>query len=202
MRPSFVRSFAAGALALLLAACEPEQPASEPVPSGTPTEQPAPSQPRAEQPTRDSTSFEGTMREVSAEPSGMTAVATLQDIRAAAHDGYDRIVFAFDGSGQPGYAVGYTEAVQECGSGRPVEVEGDALLHIRVHPARAHTDAGQLSIASTSLAPDLPVLRVAERTCDFEGEIGWVLGLAEQQPFRVQQLVDPLRLVVDVAHAE
>lgn len=195
---------------LLLAACGPGEPSSEPVPAGNPTEQPAPdrepSRPDVDEPgdepDGDPASIDGVLGDVSAAADGMTATATLQDVRAARHEGYDRIVFAFDGTGLPGYTIGYTDAVAECGSGRPVDVRGEAILEVSIHSARAHTDAGQLSIDATSLRPGLPVLQVAQRTCDFEGEVAWALGLSAKQPFSVQRLSDPPRIVVDIAHGE
>jgi hypothetical protein len=47
---------------------------------------------------------------------------------------------------------------------------------------------------------NLPSLVEAERTGDFEGVLTWVLGLNEEAGFRVYELEEPYRLVVDVAH--
>lgn len=42
------------------------------------------------------------------------------------------------------------------------------------------------------------VLRDIERTCDFEAVVTWVLGVSSSRPFRVTELSEPTRLVVDV----
>jgi hypothetical protein len=37
-------------------------------------------------------------------------------------------------------------------------------------------------------------------TCDFEGKVVFVLGLVSKKPYRVVELQNPTRLVVDVKH--
>jgi hypothetical protein len=39
-----------------------------------------------------------------------------------------------------------------------------------------------------------------ELSCDFEGEVSWVLGLSARKPYRVHELSDPARLVIDIQH--
>ena len=64
-----------------------------------------------------------------------TDVSLLTDVRAAAHDGYDRIVFQFR-NGLPGYDVRYVDRpVVADGSGDEVAVDGGAVLLIRMEPA-------------------------------------------------------------------
>ena len=48
------------------------------------------------------------------------SAATLVEVRAAAHDGFDRIVFEFAGDAVPGYRVQYLAHVVACGSGELV----------------------------------------------------------------------------------
>lgn len=127
---------------------------------------------------------------------GMTTVTAA---RAARNDGYERFVIEFEGDTVPGYHLEYVDRpVRQCGSGNPVALEGDGWLRIRLEPARAHTDAGEPTIGERRLRPGQPVIREAVLTCDFEGQVEWVLGVASPNAYRVMELGSPARLVVDV----
>jgi len=144
--------------------------------------------------------FTGTVGTTEQRFAGQDA-ALLLDVRTGMHPGFDRIVFVFAGETLPGYALEYVDRpVRNCGEGRVVPVAGEAWLRIRLTPARAHTDAGQPTVAPRERRPALPVLREAEMTCDFEAEVAWVLGLAAPNPYRVRELRRPTRLIVDVRH--
>lgn len=124
--------------------------------------------------------------------------AVLQAVRTGAHDGYDRTVFEFDG-GVPSYHVEYIDdPVRQCGSGNVVPLPGEGWLEVRFSRTRAHTVAGAPTLTERSRSPELPVLRALALTCDFEGTVTWVLGLAAPNRYRVFELSDPARLVVDV----
>lgn len=124
-------------------------------------------------------------------------VAVLADVRTGRHEGYDRVVFELDRI--PGYAVEYVDKpVTQCGSGEAVPIAGDAWLEMRLTPAAAHTDAGEPTVKERERILDLGVARELESTCDFEGHVTWVLGVAKPNTFRVFELADPPRLVVDV----
>ncbi|NNF58491.1 MAG: hypothetical protein HKN04_09635 [Rhodothermaceae bacterium] len=135
--------------------------------------------------------------------------STLLSLRAAAHDasesassiGYDRVVFTFDDL-VPGYRIAYVgTSVYHCGSGEPVSVAGDGWLEVEFFPAAAHTDETYEPTITEPWLPDtLPLLRDASMTCDFEGYVTWVLGLDAAIPYRVLELTDPARLVLDVQH--
>jgi hypothetical protein len=126
--------------------------------------------------------------------------STLHAIRAAAHAGFDRVVFEFRGT-VPGYHLEYVDRpVRDCGSGEPRPIAGDAWLEVRLSPAHAHEEDGRPTVAERELRPRLPNVLEIERTCDFEAVVTWVFGVASPQRFRVLELTEPPRLVVDVAH--
>lgn len=132
---------------------------------------------------------------------GTARPATLRAVRAARNEGWDRVVFEFDGASVPGYRVEYVDRpVRKCGSGDATEVAGQGWLEVRITPAQAHTDAGQATIADRERRLALPVLKELEQTCDFEADVTWVLGVASPNRYRVQELTGPARLVVDVRH--
>ena len=124
---------------------------------------------------------------------------TLTAVRAARQEGFDRVVFEFAGDTLPGYHLEYVDRpIIRCGSGEPTEVEGQGWLQVRLNGAQAHTDAGKPTVAPRERKLELGVLRELEHTCDFEGEVTWVLGLQKPNRFRVLELKAPTRLVVDV----
>ncbi|WP_223641580.1 hypothetical protein [Corallococcus sp. EGB] len=134
-------------------------------------------------------------------PRGEPPSITLRAVRTGTHADYDRTVFEFDGPRLPGYQLGYVKTpVQQCGSGDDVALPGEAALEARFTPARAHDDQGQATVAQRTLKPALPSVLQLERVCDFEGEVTWVLGTARRAPFRVMELTNPTRLVLDVQH--
>lgn len=126
---------------------------------------------------------------------------TLRSVRTARHPGFDRVVWEFEGTELPGYHLEYIDTpVRRCGSGEVTEIRGRGWLRVRLTPARAHTEAGEATVEDRERLLDLPVFRELESTCDFEGSVEWVLGVAHPNRYRVTELHDPARLVVDVRH--
>jgi hypothetical protein len=129
-----------------------------------------------------------------------SAPVTLREVRTARNEGFDRLVLQFDGDQLPGYHVEYVDKpVIKCGSGDPTEVAGEGWLQVRIQPAQAH-EGPQVTVAERERKPGLPVVQELELTCDFEGEVTWVLGVKHPNKYRVMELREPTRLVVDVQH--
>lgn len=132
---------------------------------------------------------------------GLERPVTLQSVSTSSCEGFDRVVFEFNTPAIPGYRATYIDKpIRHCASGNPVPVAGDAWLEVRMIPAQAHTDAGQSTIAQTNRTVNLPNLRQLVQTCDFEGHVTWVLGVGSPKRFRVTELTNPSRIVVDVKH--
>jgi len=151
------------------------------------------------------TAFAGTLAPVQRVRSIGAGVArtVLRHVETAtASPGYDRVVFEFAGDSVPGYRVEYTtKPVQRCGSGDPVTVAGSGRLVVRFEPAQAHDEQSSLTPAERHRTPGLPSVRELTLICDFEGQVAWVLGIAEPSEYRVSELTGPARLVLDVRHA-
>jgi hypothetical protein len=127
--------------------------------------------------------------------------ATLRAVRTGQNEGFDRVVFEFAEAALPGYHVQYIDRpVRKCGSGHETQLAGQGWLEVRITPANAHTEAGQPTVAERERRLSLPVLKELELTCDFEADVTWVLGVASPNRYRVQELSNPARLVVDVRH--
>lgn len=129
------------------------------------------------------------------------AVALLTDVRAARHDGFDRIVFELGSGAAPGFHLEYIDRpVRKCGSGDVATIAGDAWLEVRLEPANAHTPSGAVTIAKRDQKVPLEVVSELEQTCDFEAVVTWVVGVKKPNRYRVLALNDPMRLVVDIKH--
>lgn len=134
--------------------------------------------------------------------SGMRPV-TIRAVRSARNAAWDRTVWEFAGDSLPGYHMEYVDRpVRRCGSGATAQVAGQGWLEVRLQPARGHDDAGRSTLLPVhrSRTVNFPVLRQVEQTCDFEAVATWVLGVAAPNRYRVLELRDPARLVVDVRH--
>jgi hypothetical protein len=184
------------------APAEPPAPAAQPVDAGA--EQPVdagvttPPGSQALQP-EDPKNREWTAGRVDIQRSNLKPV-TLREVRAGRNEGFDRVVFQFDGDQVPGYHLEYIDKpVIKCGSGDPTELAGQGWLQVRLQPAQAHAD-GKATVTERERKPKLPVIEELEMTCDFEGEATWVLGVKKPNTYRVLELTEPTRLVVDVRH--
>jgi len=144
--------------------------------------------------------YEGTAGIVDV-PSPGGRVATLVGVETGRHPTFDRVVFTFAGGGLPGYHLEYVDRpVRRCGSGQTVELPGDGWLEIRLEPAAAHDEEGRPTVGDRRLEPALPVVLEAVLSCDFEAVVTWVLAVESPNRYRVLELEEPARLVVDVRH--
>jgi hypothetical protein len=130
--------------------------------------------------------------------------ALLTDVRVARHEGFDRVVFEFDGP-LPEVDVEYVEPpISEDGSGDEIEVRGDAFLQVTMRPASGFDLSGegeQTYDGPTRLVGEdagTSVIQEVVRNGDFEAVLAWVIGISDRIDFRVDTLVDPSRVVVDV----
>lgn len=124
--------------------------------------------------------------------------ARVTAVRTGRHEGFDRIVFEFAGTTVPGWHLEYVDKpVRDCAAGEVVDIRGDGWLLVQLAPAWSHDDAGTSSTPKEQL-PALPNLLEIERTCDFEAVTAYVAGVAAPNKYRVFELAEPARLVVDI----
>ena len=135
---------------------------------------------------------------------GLTAkpgdsMTVLTEVRTARHDGFERIVYAFEPDRIPGFKVEYVDKpVRQCGSGEVVALPGDAWLLLKLEPAQAHTEEGRPTVADRDRRLDYENIKQLKMICDFEGIVEWVVAVASPNRYRVLELRNPARLVVDV----
>ncbi|MGZ8695203.1 MAG: AMIN-like domain-containing (lipo)protein, partial [Gaiellaceae bacterium] len=134
-------------------------------------------------------------------PATNEETALLTDVRAARHEGYDRVVFEF-GNVLPGYDVRYVaKPVHADGSGHVVPVAGNHVVQVRMENA-LDADLTQESAPPTytgpqRFSPPTPELVELVRTGGFEAVLTWAAGLNDRVDFRVLTLQGQPRLVVD-----
>ena len=125
--------------------------------------------------------------------SGVTA--TLTNIRPGAHagDGYDRVVFDFNG-GIPSWDLTRQESATftRDASGQQVTLDGSAGLKLLFR------DSDVSAALSTDLTPRFTSVREITQLGNFERVLTYGIGLSSSQCVRVLQLSNS-RLVIDVA---
>src|SRR5438132_10177551 len=120
---------------------------------------------------------------------------TVYDIRAAHHDGYDRLVIGFPTTNSmPPYRITQQSSAHfpRDASGQDVALEGNAGL--RVVFQNSDIQPG----APSDIKPRLPEIREVANVGNFERVVSYGLGLASATCFRVTELRGPTRLVIDV----
>jgi hypothetical protein len=104
-----------------------------------------------------------------------------------------RLTVNFSGSGVPEWTVAYSDATGP--DGRPVDIAGDAFLRVRI---RSGGFAGNQGSSRFSISPG-PVAeaRTLGAANGYEDVLIGVRG--GEQPFTVEALTDPGRLVIEVS---
>ena len=127
--------------------------------------------------------------------------AYLTAIRAAAHGGYDRVVFQFSG-GMPVYQAGYVTTVVQDPKGTPVPLAGQAFLRVVFRGASGWCPEPPHRTYSgpAALTPFYPALLAVSAAGDFEGYLSFGVGLAGKASYHAYALTNPARLVIDFTH--
>ena len=135
----------------------------------------------------------------------------LTDVRAAAHSGFDRVVFEFKPGHTPGGIPKYRLAeasppFTKDPSDQPMTVEGDAFYSLNLQGASGVDTSGteyqQTYTGPKEIKADLAVLVEAEEQGDFEATINWIFGANQPSCPKVSTLTGPLRIVIDFPTGE
>ena len=125
-----------------------------------------------------------------------------QDIRVGTHEGFDRIVFEYDG-GTPTLELDLAEPpyVQDP-SGLPQEVAGSPVYRITLHGATKYNQENgeQPYQGPTDFEPGFPQIVQFVEFGDFEATHNWYLGVNGGECLRAFTLLEPRRLVIDIQH--
>lgn len=125
----------------------------------------------------------------------------MLDARLGSQDSVDRFVLEFDEAVPPLWEVAYSDEPfsAECAS---PQVTAGTFLNVYAYPSAGTDYYGQPPRAAYQgpkrLKTDTRAIREALFTCDFEGDLTWVLVLDRRLPFRVEVLKSPPRLLIEV----
>ncbi|MEU0883877.1 AMIN domain-containing protein [Lentzea sp. NPDC005914] len=108
------------------------------------------------------------------------------------HADYDRLVFDISGA-IPSYSARYVSAAYSEGGVR-VPVRGAAVFVVSLH--QVDTTRPPVVPARTNL----PTIRDVVGSDQYGGFLNYVIGMSDRNGFRVFELNNPRRLVIDVAH--
>ncbi|QPK82558.1 hypothetical protein G7Y29_06625 [Corynebacterium qintianiae] len=122
----------------------------------------------------------------------------ISDVRVGSHDGFDRVVFEFDGTGTPGYVAGYNPEPMQQASGYPIDVNGNAYLEVviqgtpmgLINPDDALVKVGPMNLAAGNI-------QGVTHGGVFEADAQYIIGLDKERPYNLHVLENPARVVVD-----
>jgi hypothetical protein len=125
------------------------------------------------------------------------ASARLVGLDAAKGSGVESMTFTFaDTKVLPKYLVKYVDAVRQHPEDDPVPLGGSAFLQVGFALTNPNTH-GRLSVPP-DLAPAQPLVKEILLVRNVDGEMAFGVGLDRRTPFRVRELSEPTRLVVEV----
>jgi hypothetical protein len=126
---------------------------------------------------------------------------TVRDVRLGRQDGFDRVVFEVGGTGTPGWNVRYVHEAASQGSGKKIDVAGNAILQVSLtgigYPY--DTDVAEYSADRPLTAAGTTSVTEVVYDATFEGTAEAFVGTRSEAPFRVYLLQNPTRVVVEVA---
>ncbi|STC69712.1 putative secreted protein [Corynebacterium pilosum] len=118
---------------------------------------------------------------------------TVSDIRVGHHEGFERVVFDFEGEGEPGWFIDYVSHAAHPVSGEGLNVKGQAFLLVNIDGVEEGKNTPNLSMSDESA--NIPEILDAGIT---GSRHHFVIGLHKEAPYSVEVLEDPLRLVIDI----
>jgi len=102
------------------------------------------------------------------------AIAMLLSIHLGAYSA----VFTFSGAPSTVRASYTSKPLVQCGSGLPVAVRGVHFV-VRFFPARSAPSLSKPTLAGAG------ALRGLAKTCDFESDLTWAIGLDRRRPYHL-----------------
>jgi hypothetical protein len=140
------------------------------------------------------------------------AGAQLVGVRVGTHDTFDRVTFEFAPSsallrfGVPSFRIRSVAATTEDPRGWAISLRGSSYAEI-VFQNASGVDTTLPSYTPTyagpkDFTPRFEVLQEAKEAGDYERVLTWAFGLSHQSCWRVLELDNPVRVVVDFRHVQ
>jgi hypothetical protein len=128
-------------------------------------------------------------------------IPTVTGVRVGRHPTYDRVVFDIDNPVAGSIRVRYVDVVRQDGSGAPVSLAGKAFIQVTLGGVTGIDDDAALTFSPTDVKLRFQTLKEVRFVSSFEGYTTFGLGVSKKVGFRVFELPDPYRVVVDVARS-
>lgn len=126
--------------------------------------------------------------------------ARIVGLDVARDTGVETVTFTFaDTKVLPQYRVGYVDVVRAHPEDDPIAVEGTAFLDVAFSLTNPNVH-GRLAVPS-DLSPEQPMVRQVLLVRNLGGSLRFAVGLQSRAEFRVRELKEPTRLVVEVRGA-
>ena len=125
----------------------------------------------------------------------------LCKVRVSQHKGFDHVVFQFD-SGRAKYVIQYlpSNLYPTEGGDKPIKIAGNYFLMLNIY----HFAVGDEMPCKLKTYPknklNFPTLMQIKEGGWFEGILDFLIGVKDKKPFRVKELKNPSRLVIDFKH--
>jgi len=137
-----------------------------------------------------------TSQTISRRNDNSTETTYLKEIRTAKNKGFDRVVFEFTGD-TPRYQIEYIKPPITGTADTEIKVKGKFFISVNLQslPYPDDEKLGKVNMTGDWLKTSaVSEIREAEW---FEGVRWYVIGLKAKKLYRVQQLKNPTRLVID-----
>lgn len=128
----------------------------------------------------------------------------VKTVRAAKQNGFDRVVFEFEGP-VPNYRVEYLKSrfYESEGGRQRIRQPGNAFVLVNMFLIPTEEKQFKLSEAKDFVPKGslrMPALQSVKDKQLFEGYYDFLLGVRSRKPYRVTELANPSRLVIDFKH--
>ena len=130
-----------------------------------------------------------------------TIAESLCRIRVAKQKGFDRVVFEFD-KGKPKYVIQYLPSnIYSSDAGdEEIKISGNVFMQISIYGMPQMEDLPCKLQSYEKRKLNLRAIRQIKGEVWFEGIRDFLIGVKAKKPFRIQELANPSRLVIDFKH--
>ncbi len=130
-----------------------------------------------------------------------TVADSLCRIRVAKQKGFDRVVFEFD-KGKPEYVIQYLPSnIYSSDAGdEEIKISGNVFMQISIYGMPQMEDLPCKLQSYEKGKLNLRAVRQIKEEVWFEGIRDFLIGVKAKKPFRIQELANPSRLVIDFKH--
>ncbi|WRS29288.1 hypothetical protein U6G28_07060 [Actinomycetaceae bacterium MB13-C1-2] len=124
--------------------------------------------------------------------------ALVTGMRLAEHDDFDRIVIDLQGDTSVGWTTRWTDNPVEEGRGEPLVISGNEFLDIAITGTRIPETDEDWSLVYDDFSAKATGEISAIYDGTYEGRSHVVIGMTQKAPYRIFQLSNPSRVVIDI----